>query len=272
MTFKISGFGANQKEEQSITPTYETYPQTIVPRKSLVQVRFPGRGMALTYYNDQFNLKPGDRVYVDGKLEGLLGRVTEINYNFKIKVSDFKKVIAVVDTDVSGEFHMAGSHFVTFDSASLPVEKVKLWFKAPEKEDEEVISSSDDSSFLLSDLKGMNISSAIAQRGHEYYLENRVSYLCLDGTKGFAVVEGSEAYFVEFQYCNGEISHLICDCPCACTCKHEFAAMLQLRETLERIEMHYSAEYTRSNYFAAIAKSTLFAFAIDGKETGHFIL
>ena len=272
MAFKISGFGASQKEEKSIAPTYETYQQNIAPRKSLVQIRFPGKGMALTYYNDQFDLKTGDRVYVDGKLEGLLGRIMEVNYNFKIKVSDYKKVIAVVDTDVSGEFHMAGSHFVTFDTSTLPVDKVKLWFKAPEKEDEEVISSSDDSSFLLSDLKGMNISGTIAERGHEYYLENRVSYLCLDGTKGFAIVEGSNSYSVEFQYQNGEISHLICDCPCACTCKHEFAAMLQLRETLELIEKHYSAQYARSNYFAAITKGTLFSFAIDGKETGSFTL
>lgn len=272
MAFKISGFGASQKEEKSIAPTYETYQQTLVPRKSLVQIRFPGKGMALTYYNDQFDLKPGDRVYVDGKLEGLLGRVMEVNYNFKIKVSDYKKVIALVDTNVSGEFHMAGSHFVTFDSSALPVDKIKLWFKAPEKEEEEVISSSDDSSFLLSDLKSMNISNAIAERGHEYYLENRVSYLCVDGTNGFAIVAGGNSYFVEFQYCNGEISHLICDCPCACTCKHEFAAMLQLRETLELIEKHYSAKYVHSDYFAAIAKGTLFSFAIDGKETGSFTL
>lgn len=272
MAFKISGFGVFQKETKDTEPTYETYQQTIAPRKSLVQIRFPGKGMALTYYNDQFDLKPGDRVYVDGKLEGLLGRVMEVNYNFKIKLSDYKKVIALVDTNVHGEFHMAGSHFVTFDASALPTDKIMLWFKAPEKEDEEVISSSDDSSFLLSDLKGMNISAAIAERGHEYYLENRISYLCLDGTKGFAIVEGSNSYFVEFQYCNGEISHLICDCPCACTCKHEFATMLQLRETLEIIEKHYSTEYDRTGYFAAIAKGTLFSFAIDGKETGSFTL
>lgn len=272
MAFKISGFGASQKEENSIAPAYETYQQTIAPRKSLVQIRFPGKGMVLTYYNDQFDLKTGDRVYVDGKLEGLLGRVMEVNYNFKIKVSDYKRVIAVVDTDVSGEFHMAGSHFVTFNTTALPIEKIKLWFKAPEKEGEEVISSSDDSAFLLSDLKGMNINGTIAERGHEYYLENRVSYLYLDGAKGFAIVEGSKSYFIEFQYHNGEISHLICDCPCACTCKHEFAAMLQLRETLELIEKHYCAQYARSDHFAAIAKGTLFSFAIDGKETGSFTL
>lgn len=272
MAFKISGFAAFQKEEKETTPIYESYSQVTVPRKSLVQVRFSGRSLALTYYNDRFDLKVGDRVYVDGKLEGILGRVTGISYNFKIKSSDYQRVIAVLETNVRGQFYMAGTHFVTFDTNALPVEKAKSWFKAPEKEDDEYVSNTDDSSFWLSDLKGMKISSTIAERGHQYYLENRVRYLCLDGTKGFAIVEGSENYTVEFRYKNGEISHLICDCPCACTCKHEFATMLQLRETLELIEQRYKGEYGNFDYFAAIAKSDLFFFAIDGRETGSFTL
>lgn len=107
-----------------IPTTYEADVRTIVPRKSLVQVRFPGKGMALTYFNDLYDLKVSDQVYVDGKLEGQLGRITEISYNFKIKISDYKKVIAVVDTTVHGQFYMAGSHFITFDPATLPAVQV----------------------------------------------------------------------------------------------------------------------------------------------------
>ena len=85
---------------------------------------FPGEIQAiksLAYYNDQFDLKPCDRVYVDGKLEGQLGIVTAVNYNFKIKLSEYKRVIALVKTDVHGKFYMAGSHFVTFDpQCALP--------------------------------------------------------------------------------------------------------------------------------------------------------
>ena len=147
-----------------------------------------------------------------------------------------------------------------------------MWFKAPTKEDDEFVSGSDDTSFRLDDLKGMNITSAIAERGHEYYIENRVRYICLNGTQGYAIVEGNESYIIEFEYRSGEISHLICDCPCSCNCKHEFAAMLQLRETLEIIEKQYAEEFERTSYFAAISKGTLFAFAVDGKETGSFTL
>ena len=69
-------------------------------------------------------------MYVDGKLEGQRGRVTDVNYNFKIKVSDYKRIIAVVDTNVRGQFYMAGSHFVTFDKEALPRNQVLSWFNS----------------------------------------------------------------------------------------------------------------------------------------------
>ena len=271
MAFRIGGFGGSQIDRKEHTPTYQQ-PVTTEPRKSVVQVQFPGKGMALSYYNDQFDLQKGDLVYVDGKLEGQLGRVAEVNYNFKIKISDYKKVIAVVDTEVHGEFFMAGSHFVAFDPSTIPVEQIVRWFKAPPKEDEEYVSGNDETTFRLDDLKGMNISNTIAERGHEYYIENRVRYLCVNNSHGIAIVEGTESYVVEFEYRNGEISHLVCECPCSYTCKHEFAAMLQLRETLDIIDKHCAEHYERTGYFAAINKGTLFAFAMDGKDKASFTL
>ncbi len=271
MAFKI-GFAAEHSEKKPEEATYTVPQQASAPRKSVVQVHFAGRNMTLAYYNDQFDLHRGDMVYVDGKLEGMRGRITEVNYNFKIKVSDYKRVIAVVDTTVNGQFFMAGSHFVTFDRSMLPISKVVTWFKAPAKEDDEFVSGSDDTTFWMDDLSGMQVSAAIVERGHEYYIENKVRYLCIDGTKGYAIVEGSEAYEVEFEYRDGEISSLICTCFCSYNCKHEFAAMLQLKETLELIGKHYADEYARTGYFAAVNKGTLFDFAIDGKETGSFTL
>ncbi len=271
MAFKI-GFAAGRSENKPVETTYTVPQQTATPRKSVVQVYFAGRNMTLAYYNDQFDLHRGDMVYVDGKLEGMRGRVTEVNYNFKIKVSDYKRVIAVVDTTVSGQFFMAGSHFVTFDRAALPASKVVAWYKAPAKVDDEFVSGSDDTTFNLQELWRMNVSSTIADRGRDYFMENKVKYICIDGTKGYAIVEGSEAYEVEFEYRDGQISALTCSCFCSYNCKHEFAAMLQLQETLELIEKNYADEYDRTGYFAAVSKGTLFAFAIDGKETGSFTL
>lgn len=144
------------------------------------------------------------------------------------------------------------------------------WFKAPAKEDDEFVSGSDDTSFKLDNLSDMNLSASVAQRGHDYYLESRVRYISIDGSKGYAIIEGSKNYEVEFEYRNGEISRLVCSCFCSYNCKHEFATMLQLKETLEMIEKYYADEYTE--YFAAVHKGTLFAFAIDGKDNGSFTL
>lgn len=271
MALKI-GFTADKNEEKPDAVTNNVPRQVVVPRKSVVQVYFAQRHTTLAYFNDRFDLHRGDMVYVDGKLEGVLGRVVEVNYNFKIKVSDYKRVIAVVDTDVHGRFYMAGSHFVTFDREALPSSKIILWFKAPRMDDEEFVSGSDDTAFRLDNLAGMNVSEVTAERGHEYYIGNKVRYLSIDGTKGYAVVEGSECYEVEFEYSGGKIRGLVCSCFCSYNCKHEFATMLQLRETLEFIFRNYADEYERTGYFAAVDKGTLFAFAIDSKDSGVFTL
>ncbi len=270
MTYKI-GFLAEQPEEQTET-TYTAKEQKVVPRKSVVQVYFPARGMTLAYFNDQFDLHRDDLVFVEGKLEGLRGRVVEVNYNFKIKLSDYKRVIAVADTDVRGELFMAGSHFVTFDAQVLSNEKVRSWYLPPQKEEDEFVSGNDDTVFQLNDLSGMKVSSAIADRGYDYYLENKVVYLSVDGHKGYAVVMGTSPYEVEFTHKDGEISGLVCSCFCSYTCKHEVAAMLQLREILDNIEKNYKTAYEQTGYFAAISKTALFSFVIDRKKTGSICL
>lgn len=272
MKFTINGFLSSQKNAQPASSSPETPSKASAPRRSVVQVRFPGWEKGLAYYNDRFDLKAGDRVYVDGKLEGQLGIVTAVNYNFKIKLSEYKRVIALVNTDVHGKFYMAGSHFVTFDPNVLSPAQAALWFRAPASEEEVYVSGDDDFSFPLDDLQEMGIGSAIAERGHQYYMENRVQYLCLNGTKGYAIVRGSRAYTVEFAYQNGSIFKLVCDCFCSYPCKHEFAAMLQLRETLELIRKQYAKEYAQTGCLTAICKETLFAFAVSGKECGSFTL
>lgn len=245
--------------------------QSSAPRKSVVSVYFTERNMTLPYYNDSFDLKKGDLVYVDGKLAGMRGRVTEVNYHFKIKIADYKRVVAVVDTEVHGEFFVAGSHFVTFDRCALPMSQVITWFKASDVREEFAVGGDGDV-FQLADLNSMNVTSAVAQRGHQYYIDNRVKYISVDGSRGYALVEGGNMYEVEFEYLNGEIKNLYCDCFSNYHCKHEVAAMLQLKETLELIGKYYQEAYERTEYFAAICKGTLFSLAIDSRENGRFIL
>ena len=237
-----------------------------VPKKSLVRVQFPNKEIQHFYYNDRFDLKVGDFVHVEGEMEGTPGRVTEVNHHFKIKLSDYRKVTALVDTDVHGKFYIAGSHFVSFEPETLPPRQILTWFKAAE---EEFVSSTDGSSFPLEDLSAMKIAPVIAQRGYDYYLENRVRYLNLNQGKGFALVEGNEHYTVEFTYRGGQILDLLCDCPCAFTCKHEFAAMLQLKKTLEFITKNYETEH--KDYFAAISKNTFMNIVMGKKSQARLV-
>lgn len=270
MTFKIgfAAFGEKEEKTAEVSPAMEE----MRPRRSVVQVRFPERGMTLSYYNDRFDLHRGDFVYVEGKLEGKRGIVTGVDYNFHIRLADYKRVIAVADTNVSGRFYLAGSHAVTFDRAALPREKAAGWFKAPPKPEDEYVSGSDDTSFPLRELSEMHIEPEKAERGGAYYAENRVRYLCLDGTKGYAIVEGASAYDVDFTYSDGMISAMTCSCYCTGACKHEYAAMLQLRETLECIEKSYADEYARTGYFAAVGKDAFFTFAVGAKKSGTITL
>ena len=270
MTYKI-GFYADDKTESREIVTAQGEVKT-APVKSVVQVYFPERNREYAYYNDTFDLHNGDIVYVDGKLEGLRGRVVNVSYNFKIKLSDYKRVIGKADVDVKGELHIGGSHLVSFDSTVIPYEKIITWFKAPKNPEEEYVQGEDNTAFPLSDLSLMNISPDVAERGSDYYLGNRVAYICLDGTKGKAIVEGGKAYELEFTYQNGEVSNLVCDCFCGFACKHQLATMLQLRETLEYIEENHRETFAQTNYFSAVNKKLFYSLVMDNRKTGSITL
>ena len=270
MTKHPIGFNTIVEKEHENKTTIQPHQETVQSKKSVVQVYFPHRDMGWAYYNDSFDLKVGDFVYVEGKLEGYRGQVTEVNYSFKIKLSDYKKVIAVIDTNVKGDFHLAGSHFISFDKSTIPFSKVLAWFKAPEKDEEFVSGNDDTNSFPLSDLSKMKITHETAERGHDYYMENRVGFIEINDTHGHAIVEGSENYEIEFDYIDGIISNLKCSCFCSGACKHEFAAMLQLKESLDLITENYEDEY--NGYFAIISKGVFINTVMNKKVSGKISL
>lgn len=270
MKYKI-GFYAKDTEENTRLTSPEGKAKA-TPVKSVVQVYFPERNREYAYYNDAFDLHKGDVVYVDGKLEGLRGQVVDVSHNFKIKLSDYKRVVGKADVNVKGELHMAGSHLVSFDNTVIPYEKVITWFKAPKNSEEEYVQGGDDASFPLNDLVLMDIRPDVADRGSDYYAQNRVVYISIDGNKGRAIVEGSKVYEVEFTYQDGEISNLVCDCFCSYSCKHQFATMLQLRETMEYIEENHREIFAETNYFSAVSKKAFFSFVMNNRTTGSFTL
>ncbi len=265
------GFHAEYEEPEQTVPDGRA---EIQAKKSVVQVRFwKNGGRTLSYYNDRFDLHKGDIVFVDGKLSGQQGIVTDVNYSFKIRLSDYKRVIAVADTHVSGQLYFAGAYFAAFDSGVLSRKQVSGWFCAPLEEGDEFVSATDEDSFALKNcIQGLGVSAAIAERGIDYYRDGNVLYLSVDGEHGYAIVEGTEPYELEFTYRGGEVSGLLCSCFCSYHCKHEVAAMLQLKDLLEFITEHYAEQYERTHYFAAIDRSLLFRYAVDNREAGSLVL
>ena len=268
MKYKIGFHGYEEEKKEDLQPLEIGENK---PVKSIVQVRFPSQGRSFAYYNDRFDLLVGDIVFVEGKLEGVQGVVTEVSRSFKIKLSDYKRVISVADTTVKGELFFGGSHLIAFDKSVIPYEKVRGWFLPPES-DEEVAVGYDDEGFFLDELGDFEIKPEIAKRGFDYYNHNKVVYISVDGTNGRAIVEGSRFYEVSFDCGNGGIRNITCDCFCSYHCKHEFAVLLQLRETLKIIEELYDDEYSQGDYFAAVSKSALMNYAVDRKEKGSIVL
>ena len=171
-------------------------------KQSLVRVWILGGGYTSnTYYNDRFDLKPGDIVFVEDGQNGkpLRGIVTSLIKTFKIRVSDYKKVIAAADRSVKGQLYLGGRYLLSFGKETLPYEKVITWVKPPCEEDEYIVVREEDgTSFPLDDLEKMNIPDVIRKRGEAYFKSGHVKYLEVDGERARAIVDGTIAYEVEF--------------------------------------------------------------------------
>lgn len=241
-------------------------------KKCLAEVYFPDRHFHLTYFNDEFPLEVGDLVYVEGKMEGIAGRVEKISYNFKIRLSDYKRIIARIDTRVEGQFYLAGDSVITLEERALPYEKVRSWFIPPSKEEEETVVSTDleEEYYSFDELKEKT-PLAIWERGEEYYEEDRVVYAEFDGDMIRAIVLGTYAYEVEWEYDHGEIRNLLCNCFCTGTCKHEVAAMLQVTETMKAMDEEYGDDFDH-RYIAMMPKSVFFKYTLATPKSGGFKL
>lgn len=122
------------------TPTPETLLPPVepvepeVPVRSLVEIYFSDRNLELSYYNDRFDLKEGDAVYVSGKLAGKIGIVTSVTTKFRIHLSEYQRVIAKLDVSLHGEFVQIQNRMVCFDPESLSPDRFGSWVFPPSQE------------------------------------------------------------------------------------------------------------------------------------------
>ena len=221
---------------------------------SVVAVDFPPLGITRTYYNDRFDLKPGDIVLVEGSAAAEMGRVSAVSRHFKIRLSDYQRITAVVDSGISGKFYPAGTHQISFAPAALPAHRAAAWFFPAVSPDDCYISSYDGASFPLDQLEDMPIAPEAARRGETLFRDGRVAYLCMNASRGYAIVMGDAPNEVEVEFLDGAVRDLTCSCHGVGHCAHAYAALLQLRDCLSAIQAEHALEYADEWYFIAVSR------------------
>lgn len=227
---RMMGFGRDDTKE---TPDM-VIPQVneiLEPVKSLVRVRFETFDRELTYFNDLFNLKEGDRVFVSGKLAGKVGYITSVTTKFRIRLSDYERVIAVAQTPVHGSYVPVMDKMLSYDSIALSPDEFRTWFFHPEEpvDGPEEIIYGDGYVIPLDDPhKAEGATPPVFDRALEYCRTGKIGYVSVRDGVGRAYVAGSEWYELEFTIRNNEIQEAYCSCPYAGLCKHLLAVAIML--------------------------------------------
>lgn len=223
---RTMGFGREDFREQA----QSVIPQTDAPKaavRSLVRVRFEDSDRELTYFNDAFDLKDGDRVFVSGKLAGKAGIVTSVTTKFRIRLSDYERVIALAQTPIRGTYRPVADKMLSYDDCALSPEAFRTWILPPEEPadgpcGEEIYGEGyeiplDDPS----DADGVD--DAVFERAVEYSFSGKVGYVSVKNGVGRAFVRGREWYELEFRLRDNVVEEAYCSCPYPGLCKHLLA-------------------------------------------------
>lgn len=246
---KIYGFADTEEKETETVAISDTDTEE-KPVKSLVKVFFPEKGREYAYYNDSFDLKCEDRVFVSGKLYGQLGVVTGITTHFRINTADYKKVIARPDTVIKGTFVQAGDKMVSFDTNMTPQKFRETIIAPPDPDAEpaggEIIYGEGWSVELECFEMSEDIDGDILERALDLCREGKVTYISLCGGKGIAFISGKSYHTVEFDFDGETVSNLYCDCryPDFCICKHETALLVTLKMLLNQDVLKGKQDFT----------------------------
>lgn len=219
------------------------------PVRCIAKVSFGDSGSEWDYYNDEFYLEPGDRVFVSGKRYGEIGLVTSVSTHFKVNKSKYKKVIAKPDFSMKGTFFSLNDKMVSFDSGFSADQFAAIVIPPENPEDPsdpEDIICGDGWSVDLEDFESSDdVDGDVLQRAFNYCCEGKVKYLSLSGCKGVAFIKGKNWYRVDFDFDGETVVNMYCDCPfqADCLCKHELAVLITLRMLLGRPELAGKSDF-----------------------------
>lgn len=236
---KRIGFSIEKDENKNTE--IPTVPQiTDEPVRSVVTVRFPG-GREYPYYNDMFNLRVGDVVYVDGKLAGKAGLVIDVTTKFKVSLDYYKRVLARLNLEISGQFTSANGFMISKNPNSVTAEQATEWFIPPREEAEEFFVGEG----YTVDLKKIpncdDIDIENFEEGIELFDDDCVKFINITNGKGTAFVFNNKPHKVEFTIDeDGMITDLLCDCIKPDLCRHCLAVCIALDQIMKEERLRFN--------------------------------
>lgn len=221
--FAFSKENTNKNEENTVSEIREEKPVI-----SLVKVVFGNSKMALDYYNDKFDLKEGDRVFVDGSNEGKIGTVVAVSTKFCINLKKYRRVVAHPTISFDGKFKRLNDKMVGFGSVCPTPEMMADWLGYIPAEDELICGEP-----FSVNLDGFGSEDGIEEqifgRALEYCQNGNVLYIRVENVKGVAFIRGKNIYKVTFDISGNEVTNIVCDCPYPYFCKHAVAVIITLK-------------------------------------------
>ena len=259
----IIGFSISEPQQPLDVGTARR--ETVPAVRSLVSVRFPGRGMPLTYYNDLFDLQEGDFVFVSGKLAGQVGRVEKVTTKFRINLADYQRVISKANSCIHGAYESVLDKMVSFGCDAMSPDEFRSWVLPPkgwdrmEGDPEDEIILGDGYELQLPELEQDDeVDGAVLERAVNYCSEGKVAYICVRGGIGTAYVEGSTWYEVNFMLDGDSMTEMYCDCPYPGLCKHMLAVAVTLRALIANFKVSAYSDFVAidSNRFWYMVATT----------------
>lgn len=240
-------------------------------KTNIVYVRFPN-GSQYPYLNDKFDLAVGDKVYVDGKLAGKLGEVTEVLTQFKVSLKYYKYVLQKVDYHLKGVFRCSGNFMVATGNDVLPFEQLFSWIRGPEAIDEESIEEDFvcgegyalDLTWFCDDEAEENTVDGVGSWDGQYLADNGfLKFVTIIDGKGRAVVQTERNLkTVEFDFDAAEMrmSNIFCDCISPRFCDDIAAVAYALEEAFTCLTMEDGCNIM-------LIEQKLFTRVTEGKTT-----
>lgn len=210
--------------------------------KNLVQVKFDD-GLTLMYFSVLPEIKVGDVVTVDGKMENQIAVVIKVLSSFKKPKFDMKWIVSVIDNDIAGVYFKIENDVVSLNS-NLTIDKfMNIYAGAKYKENTAI--GEDDIELNLETLEESELfeDEFVKERGRLLYKNNAVQYIYLKDGVGKAVVRGNNDWYeIDFRCRKGRITYLACDCPYFGACKHLYAFLLKLRDFSKKFYKQYNED------------------------------